>query len=193
MITIVDYGLGNIAAFANVYNRAFNSAYLGGDGKELLATDHPSAAGTWSNELSTPAALSEAGLEDSCVQVMNATNSRGLKISLRPTRLIVSTANSFEAERILKSTLQNDTANNAINALRSTSAVPEFTVNHYLTNANYWYLKTNAPSGLTWMDREAVGFQKDTDFDTDNAKAKSYMRFSVGWTDPRGLYGSAAP
>lgn len=178
---------------AQVYNRAFNSSYTGGDGKELLATDHPSLAGTWSNELSTAAALSEAALEDSCIQIMQATNSRGLKISLRPTRLIVAPANAFEAERILKSTLQNDSANNAINALRSRSAVPEYAVNHYLTNSNYWFMRTNAPNGLTWIDREAVSFQKDTDFDTDNAKAKAYMRFSCGWTDPRGLYGSAAP
>lgn len=178
---------------AQVYNRAFNSSYAGGDGKELLATDHPSLAGTWSNELSTAAALSEAAIEDLVIQTMQATNSRGLKISLRPTRLIVAPANAFEAERILKSTLQNDTANNAINALRSKSAVPEYSVNHYLTNSNYWFMRTNAPNGMTWMDREPVTFQKDRDFDTDNAKAKAYMRFSCGWTDPRGLYGSAAP
>jgi hypothetical protein len=178
---------------AQIYNRAFNSSYAGGDGKELLSTSHPSLAGNWSNALSTAAALSEASIEDLCIQIMNATNSRGLKISLRAQKLLVSTANSFEAERILKSTLQNDTANNAINALRSTGAIPSFAVNHYFTNSNYWFVRTNAPAGMCWFDREAVSFQKDTDFDTDNAKAKAYMRFSCGWTDPRGLYGSAAP
>lgn len=178
---------------AQIYNRCVTAGYTGGDGVVLLSASHPSLAGNWSNILSTSAALSEAALEDLCVQIMNAENSRGLKISLRPTRLIVAPANAFEAERILKSTLQNDTANNAINALRSRSAVPEYAVNHYLTNANYWFLRTNAPNGLTWMDREAVTFQKDTDFDTDNAKAKAYMRFSCGWTDPRGVYGSTAP
>lgn len=177
---------------ANVYNRCVTSGYNGGDGVVLLSASHPTAAGNQSNILSTAAALSEAALEDLCIQVMNAENSRGLKISLRPTRLVVATANAFEAERILKSTLQNDTANNAVNALRSTGAVPTFSVNHYLTNANYWFLRTNAPNGMVWMDREAVSFTKDSDFDTDNAKAKAYMRFSAGWTDWRGLYGSNA-
>jgi len=176
---------------AQIYNRGFNATYTGGDGKELLATDHPSLAGSQSNELATPADLSEVSIEDLCIQIMNAQNSRGLRISLRPTRLIVAPAKVFNAERILKSTLQNNTDFNAINALKSLSAVPEYTVNHYLTDTDAWFLRTNAPNGLTWLDREAVTFQKDTDFDTDNAKAKAYMRFSCGWTDWRGVYGSA--
>ena len=183
----------NVAA--NVYNRAGTAGYTGADGKVLLASDHPVMSGsTQSNLLSTAAQLSEASLEDLCVQVMNASNSRSLKISLRPTALIVSTANAFEAERILKSSLQNDTANNAVNALRSRGAVPTYYVNHYFSTStpNYWFLRTNAPNGMNWFDREAVGFQRDTDFDTDNAKAKSYMRFSCGWTDWRGCYGSLA-
>lgn len=179
---------------ANIYNRAFNSSYLGGDGLELLSTLHTSLSGTYSNELATPAALAESSIEDLCVQIMNATNSRGLKISLRPTKLIVSTANAFEAERILKSDKQNDTANNAVNALKSKGAIPTYDVNHYLSSStpNYWFVRTNAPNGMVWMNRETVSFTKDMDFDTDNAKAKAYMRFSAGWTDPRGLYGSAA-
>lgn len=179
---------------ANIYNRAFNATYPGGDGIELLATNHPGLSGTFSNELATPAALSEASIEDLCIQIMNATNSRGLRISLRPTKLIVSTANAFEAERILKSDKQNDTANNAVNALRAKGAIPTYDVNHYLSSAtpNFWFVRTNAPNGMVWMNRENVSFTKDMDFDTDNAKAKAYMRFSAGWTDPRGLYGSAA-
>lgn len=179
---------------ANVYNRVTTSGYNGADGVVLGSSAHPTYGATQSNILSTAAALSEASLEDLCVQVMNALNSRGLKISLRPTALVVNTANAFEAERILKSGFQNDTANNAINALRSKGAVPTYTVNHYLsTTAGRWFLKTNAPNGMQWIDREAVSFQKDTDFDTDNAKAKAYMRFSCGWTDWRGLYASDAP
>jgi len=183
---------------ANVYNRATNTSYGGGDTYPLLSASHASisanSAGTaLGNLLSTAAALSESSLEDLCVQIMNSTNSRGLKISLRPQRLIISTANVFEAERILKSDRQNDTANNAVNALRSKGAVPEVAVCHYFTNANYWFLRTNAPAGMKWLDREAVSFKKDTDFDTDNAKAKAYMRFSCGWTDARGIFGSAAP
>lgn len=178
----------NVAA--NVYNRAFNSSYTGGDGKEMIATDHPSLAGTWSNELNPAADLSEASIEDLAIQIMNATNSRGLKISLRPTRLIVPTQLYFEACRILESQLQNDTANNAVNALRTKGTIPEVVVNHYLTDSDAWFIRTNAPRGLRWYDREAVEFTKDEDFDTDNAKAKGYMRFSAGWTDPRGIYGS---
>jgi hypothetical protein len=179
----------NVAA--NVYNRAFNSAYVGGDGKEMIATDHPSLAGNWSNELASAADMSEAALEDLAIQIMDAENSRGLKISLRPTRLIVPTNLYFDTCRILESQLQNDTANNATNALRTKGTIPEVVVNHYLTDSNNWFIRTNAPAGLCWFDREGVEFGKDEDFDTDNAKAKGYMRFSAGWTDPRGIYGSA--
>lgn len=176
---------------ANVYNRAFNSSYTGADGLELLSTAHTMANGsTFSNELATAADLSEASLEDLAVQIMQATNSKGMKISLRPTALLVPPQLVFEAERILKSTLQNDSANNAINALRSRGTIPTVHVNHYFTDADAFFIRTNAPSGMRWFDREGVEFTKDTDFDTDNAKAKGYMRFSVGWTDPRGLYGS---
>ena len=179
----------NVAA--NIYNRAFNSSYVGGDGKEMIATDHPSLAGTWSNELSTAAQLSESAIETLAIQIMDATNSRGLKISLRPQSMIVPTALYFEACRILESALQNDTANNALNALKQKSTIPVVHVNHYLTDSNNWFIRTNAPNALRWFDRESVSFDKDEDFDTDNAKAKGYMRFSAGWTDPRGIYGSA--
>lgn len=176
---------------ANILNRAFSSSYLGGDAKELLATDHPLAlGGTWSNELSPAADFSEAAMEDLAIQIMNATNPRGLKISLMPKRLIMPTALVFEAERVLKSQLQSDSANNAINALKSKGIIPEVAVNHYLTDTDAFFIKTNAPRGLTWFDREAVEFSQDNDFDTDNAKAKAYMRFVAGWGDPRGCYGS---
>jgi phage major head subunit gpT-like protein len=179
----------NVAA--NIYNRAFNSSYTGGDGKEMIATDHPSLAGDWSNELSTAAQLSEAAIETLAIQIMDAKNSRGLKISLKPTKLIVPTALYFEACRILESQLRSGTADNDVNALRLKGVIPTVEVNHYLTDANNWFIRTNAPSGLKWYDRESVSFDKDEDFDTDNAKAKGYMRFSAGWTDPRGIYGSA--
>lgn len=177
---------------ANVYNRAFNSNFTGGDGKELLATDHPSLAGDWSNELNPAADLSEASLEDLIIQIMGAENSRGLKISLHPRKLIVPRQLWFEANRILRSVLQNDTANNAVNVLRATNAIPEgICVNHYLTDQDAWFLRTNAPRGMLRYQRESVSFSQDNDFDTSNAKAKAYERYSAGWTDPRGLYGSA--
>jgi hypothetical protein len=178
---------------ANVFNRAFTSAYTGGDGLELCSEAHTGLSGTWSNELATGAALSEAAIEDLCIQIMDATNSRGLKIGLRPTRLLIPTAESFEAERILKSNLRVGTADNDLNALKSMGAIPGWAVNHYFTDSTLWYIRTDAPNGMCWFDREGVEFTKDNDFDTDNAKAKAYMRFSTGWTDPRGVYGSDGP
>jgi hypothetical protein len=175
---------------ANVYNRAFNSSYAGGDAKELCATDHSSLVGDQSNELATAADLSEASLEDLTVQIMDAKNSKGLKISLQPKCLIVPTALIYDAQRILESTLRVDSANNDINALKSMSVIPEVVVNNYLTDNDAWFIRTNAPSGLVWFDREPVQFTKDEDFDTDNAKAKAYMRFVPMWGDWRGVYGS---
>lgn len=176
---------------ANVYNRAFNSSYTGVDGKELLATDHPTLDGTQSNELSTAADLSEASLEDLMVQIMQAKNSRGLRIAIKPRRLIVPPALHFDAIRIVKSAQQNDTSNNAINAIKSSGLLPEGVMTYqYLTDADAWFVRTNAPAGMTFIDREKLGFDKDNDFDTKNAKAAAYMRFAAGWTDWRGVYGS---
>lgn len=176
---------------ANVLNRAFNSSYTGGDGLELLSTAHTNTAGgTWSNELNPAADFSEASLEDLGIQIMSATNPRGLKISLVPKRLIVPVNLAFEVERVLKSELQNDTANNAINALKARGMIPEVAVNHYLTDTDAFFIKTNAPQGMIWYDRASAEFTQDNDFDTENAKAKVYRRFSAGWTDPRGIYGS---
>jgi hypothetical protein len=176
---------------ANIYNRAFNSTYTGGDGVELGSTSHPSLSGNQSNILSTAADLSEASLEDLTIQIMNATDPKGLKISLVPKSLIVPTALVYDAERILKSQLRSGTADNDTNALRALGVIPKVEVNHYLTDADAWFVRTNAPDGLCWFDREPVQFTKDTDFDTDNAKAKGYMRFIPFWGDWRGLYGSA--
>lgn len=180
----------NVAA--NVLNRGFNSSYTFGDGLELLSTAHTLAlGGTWSNELNPSADFSEASVEDLAIQIMNATNPRGLKISLMPKRLIVPTALFFETERVLGSQLQSDSANNAINALKSKGIIPEIAVNHYLTDTDAFFLKTNAPNGLTKWEREAVSFTQDSDHDTKNAKAMVYFRESYTCGDPRGIYGSA--
>ena len=179
----------NVAA--NVYNRGFNSSYTGGDGTELLATDHSTLSGSQSNELATAADMSEASLEDLCIQIMGATNDRGLKISLMPKSLIVPRQLWFEANRILKSTLQNDTANNAVNVLKATNALPGgIKVNHYLTDADAFFIRTNAPQGMIMFDRDHIPLERENDFNTKNALAASYDRYSVGWTDWRGVYGS---
>ena len=110
---------------------------------------------------------------------------------MRPESLIVPRQLFFEANRIMKSTLQNDTANNAINVLKATNAMPKgIKMNHYLTDEDAWFVRTNAPHGMKMFERNPIKFEQDNDFDTKNAKASAYERYSVGWTDPRGLYGS---
>jgi hypothetical protein len=173
---------------ANVLNRAFSSTYTGGDGKELCATDHPSLNGNFSNELATPADFSEAALEDLIIQISQAVNERGLNIALRPMKLIHPTNLQFEVNRVLKSELRPGTADNDINAVRLVGLKP--VMNHYLTDTDAWFIKTDCPNGLTMFDRKALEFTTDNDFSTDNALAKAYMRFSVGWTDPLSVYGS---
>ena len=176
---------------ANIYNRVISSSYTGGDAVALGSTAHPSVSGDQSNILATAADLSEASLEDLTIQIMNATDPKGLKISLRPKCLVVPTALVYDSQRILKSNLRSGTADNDPNALKLVGAIPEIIVNNYLTDTDAWFIRTNAPDGLCWFDREPVQFSKDTDFDTDNAKAKGYMRFIPFWGDWRGLYSSS--
>lgn len=177
---------------ANILNRAFNSSYTGGDGVELCSTAHPTAAGNVSNELATPADISEASLEDLLIQIMQAKNYEGLPIRIMGDCLIVHPSDAFEAHRIVKSTLQNDTSNNAVNAVRSMGLLPKgIVVNHYLTDSDAWFIKTNVDNGLVSFEREGIRFTRDNDFDTDNAKMKAYERYVPGWADYLGLYGSA--
>jgi hypothetical protein len=177
---------------ANPYNRAFSNSYTFGDGKEMCATDHPLfAGGTFSNEPSVAADMSEASLEQALIDIAAFVNDRGLKISVRPKSLHIHPNNQFEAERILKSVLQNDSANNAINALRSTGAFPGgVKMNHYFTDADAWFIRTNCPDGLKYWNRVDTKFSPDNDFDTGNAKFKARFRCAFGITDPRAIYGS---
>ena len=176
---------------ANIFNRAFNSSYVGGDGKEMCATDHPNkSGGTWRNELSTAADLSEAALEQAYIDIEDFKNDRGLLISVHPTHLLIPSELRFEADRILESPLRVAVANNDINALKNTGAIGGYMVNNYLTDADAWFLKTDCPDGLRYFERRGDELDLDSDFDTENAKFKSTMRFSVGHTDPRGVFGS---
>lgn len=177
----------NVAA--NVYNRAETSGYNGGDGVVLSSASHPSLAGNWSNRLTTAADLSEASLEDLVIQIGQATNSRGLKISIKPKALIIPVNLQFEAARILKSVGQSGTANNDINALRAMGVFPDgVKVNHYLTDSDAFFIRTDVPEGMKLFQRNAAEFKQDGDFDSDNLKYKSYERYSFGWTDPRAVY-----
>jgi len=177
---------------ANVYNRAFSSTYTFADAKELCATDHPLfAGGTFSNELTTAADLSEASLEQAAIDIGGFVNDRGLKISILPKTLIIPKELLFEATRILKSELQSGGANNDINAIKSAGLFPGgLKVNHYLTDTDAWFIRTNAPEGMKYFNRVETTFGMDNDFDTTNAKFKARFRCSFGATDPRGIYGS---
>ena len=176
---------------ANVYNRAFTAAYAGGDGKELCATDHPLfAGGTFSNELTTAADLSEAALEQAHIDIAGFVNDRGLLISVRPKNLIIPRQLMFEAKRITAPTGRPGTDTNDVNAMKAMGLVPEVIVNHYLTDPDAWFLRTDVPHGMKHFERRADSFDMDNDFDTENAKFKATARYSFGWTDPRGIYGS---
>ena len=176
---------------ANIYNKAFTGGSAGGDGVDLCDASHPTRTGNQSNLLTTAAELSEASIEAMIIQIMDARNSRGLKINLMPKSLHVPRQSWFEANRILKSVLQNDTANNATNVLKATNALPGgIKVNHYFSSATAWFIRTNAPRGMICYNRKKAEFTKDNDFNTDNAKAKCYERYSMYWSDFRGLYGT---
>ena len=190
----INQTIENIGAF--LYNNAFNSSYFTtGDNIGLLSPVHAQTiGGTFSNVLTPGADLTEASLEDMVIQLMGATNDRGLLINIMPEMLIVPRQEWFNANRILKSVLQPGTANNDINVLHSTNAFPKgVKLNHYLTAPHAWFVRTNVPGGMTLFWREEPNFAQDNDFDTKNAKALSYMRLSVGATDPRGLFGSNGP
>lgn len=184
----------NVAAF--LYNNAFNTTYYTTpDGQALISAAHVNpSGGTFSNALTPGADLSEAALEDICIQIMNATQDRGLRIAVMPQSLHIPASEWYNANRILKSALQAHTGNNAINVLKATNAFPKgILLNHYFTNPNSWFVRTNIPNGMQFFWRNRPSFDQDNDFDTKNAKAASYMRFSVGCTDPRGIYGSSSP
>lgn len=177
---------------ANVYNRGFNASYVGGDGVSLFSNAHPNyAGGTWSNVLATAADLSESALEQACIDIMKWENDRGLKIAVMPQTLHIPPELVFEAERILTSPYRVGTANNDVNAMKQMGKLPGgYKVNHYFTDPNAWFLRTNAPDGMKFFQRRAMQFGIDNDFDTENAKFKSTERYSAGWTDPRGGFGS---
>ena len=181
---------------ANVLNNGFDSNFVmqDGDGQELLSTAHPNGptdGGTYSNKLAIDADLTEATLEDLVIQIGQATDPRGLRIALQAVRLIVAPSNEFNAKRILGSTLQNDTANNATNAMKDMNSIRDgFTVNNYLTDNDAWFVKTSAPKGMCYFNRRNVRFEQDMDFGTSNMRFKATERYSAGWSDARGLYGS---
>ena len=177
---------------ANILNNGFSASFPGGDGKALFATDHPLVSGgTNSNEPTTPADLNETSLEAAIIQIAAWTDERGLLIPAKPRKLIVPPALMFVATRLLETELRTATADNDINALRSMGAIPEgYAVNHYLTDTDAWFLKTDVPNGLKHFVRSAMATSMDGDFDTGNVRYKARERYSFGFSDPLGMFGS---
>lgn len=184
----------NIAAFP--YNNAFATTnFVTADGAALISTAHVNTTGgTYSNALSPAADLSEAALEDLTVQIMGVQTDRGLLINIMPESLHIPRQEWYNANRILQSVLQSNASTNNINVLKATNAFPKgIKLNHYFTAPHAWFIRTNCMNGMTMFWRDRPSFDQDNDFDTRNVKASSYMRFSVGNTDPRGVFGSNGP
>ena len=177
---------------ANILNRAFTAGYVGGDGVTLVNTAHPIANGTtFSNQLSTSAALSQTSLEQMLIQIRQAVDNNGKKIRLEPKKLVVSPSNFFQSEVLLKSALRTGTNNNDINPLTSTGVLSGGQANlSRLTSNTAWWVETDAPEGLKLLMRRPLEKSMEGDFETDSMRYKATERYIFGWTDPRGVYGT---
>ena len=178
---------------ASVLNNGFSSSYLGGDGVALFSASHPLVSGgTNSNIASTPVDLNETSLEAATIQIAAWTDERGLLIAAKPRKLVVPPSLMFVATRLLETNLRVGTNNNDINAIKNNGTIPEgYTVNHFLTDVNAWFILTDVPNGLKHFERTPLQNSMDGDFDTGNVRYKSRERYSFGWSDPLGAWGSA--
>ena len=180
---------------ANVLNNGFNTSgsYNGGDGVPLFSASHPLVTGgTNSNIPTTPADLNETSLENAVIQIAAWTDERGLLIAAKPRKLIVPPALQFVATRLLETELRVGTADNDVNALKNNGSIPEgYAINHFLTDSNAWFLTTDVPNGMKHFVRTPLATSMDGDFDTGNVRYKARERYSFGWSDPLGMYGSA--
>jgi len=178
---------------AAVLNNGFTAAYAGGDGKALFDTEHPTLAGSFSNELTTPAELNETSLEEALINIAAFTDERGLKIAAQGMKMIIPSALQFTAERLMKSEGRTGTADNDINAIKSMGMVPQgYAVNHYLSAAKKWFIKTDVPNGMKHFERAPITTKMEGDFDTGNVRYKARERYVFGFSDPRGAFGSNA-
>jgi len=177
---------------AAVLNNGFSANYVGGDGVSLFSTAHPLVNGaTNSNRPSTAADLNETSLEAAVIQIAAWTDERGLLIAAKPRKLVIPPALQFVATRLLETKLRVGTNNNDINALMNNGSISEgYTINHYLTDTNAWFLTTDVPNGLKHFVRTPLSNSMDGDFDTGNVRYKSRERYSFGWSDPLGVFGS---
>jgi hypothetical protein len=177
---------------ASILNNAFAGGFVGGDGVALCSTLHPIVSGgTNSNTFTTPADLNETSLEAAVIQIAGWTDERGLLIAAKPRKLVVPPNLMFVAKRLLDTELRVGTTDNDINALKAMGSIPEgYTVNHFLTDTNGWFLMTDVPNGLKMFQRSPLSNSMDGDFDTGNVRYKSRERYSFGWSDPLGIFGS---
>ena len=177
---------------ANVLNNAFSSTVQpGGDGEALCSASHPTIAGTYSNTLATAADLNETSLEQSLIDIAAFTDERGLKVAARGMKLIIPSELQFTAERLMKSSNRVGTADNDINAIGSMGMIPQgYTVNHYLTDTAAFFIKTDVPNGLKMFVRSPIKTSMEGDFDTGNVRYKARERYSFGFSDARGIFGS---
>jgi len=177
---------------ANILNRAFNAAYAGGDGVALVANNHPIVNGTFSNVLTTPAALSQTSLEQLLIQIRNAVDNNGKRIRLTPKKIVTGPSNVFQAEVLLKSVLRTGTADNDINPVKSMGLLGDGQANlSRITSTTAWWIQTDAPEGLKLMMRRGLEKSMEGDFETDSMRYKATERYTFGWTDPRGVFGTA--
>ncbi len=177
---------------AAVLNNGFSATYTGGDGVALFSTAHPLVSGgTNSNTPAVAADLSETSLEAAVIQIAAWTDERGLLIAAKPKKLVIPSALQFVATRILETELRVDTADNTINALKNNGSIPEgYAINHFLTDTDAWFLTTDVPNGMKHFVRAPLTQGMDGDFDTGNVRYKSRERYSFGWSDPLGMFGS---
>jgi hypothetical protein len=176
---------------ANVLNNAFDDNFAGGDGKALCADNHPTLAGTFKNELGTSADLNETSLEQSMIDIAQMTDERGLKIAARGVKMIIPSELQFTAERLMKSQGRTGTADNDINAIAAMGMIPQgYVINHFLTDSDAFFIKTDVPNGLKMFVRAPIKTAMEGDFDTGNVRYKARERYSFGFSDPRGIFGS---
>jgi len=176
---------------ANVLNRAFNGAFLGGDGVALNVANHPIVGGTFSNLLTVAANLSQTSVEQMLIQIRNAVDNNGKRIRLTPQKLVTAPANIMQGEVILKSTLRTAIATNDINPVKSMGLLEGGQANiSRLTSSTAWWIKTDAPEGMKMLTRRALDRSMEGDFETDSMRYKATERYEMGWTDPRALFGT---
>ena len=177
---------------AAVLNNAFNAASAGGDGVSLINVAHPTLAGNFSNRLTVNSDLNETSLEQSLIDIAAFTDERGLKVAARGMKLVIPSNLQFTADRLMKSDQRVGTADNDINAIKNMGMIPEgYTVNHYLTDTDAFFIKTDVPNGLKHFSRSPIKTTMEGDFDTGNVRYKARERYVFGFSDPRGIFGSA--